>query len=232
MENLNNSNIYHRELRIVAEFTINSVGAVRFPSKVKTQLNQLGVYELDLWEKFFEQYLLGLEGLFTAEYDEDEDEHLVDDLEVDQSQIKLLTGENVEDLNFLNEEIFNNPDLNAVQQTVLDEMKEKNLTTQINTEHDSDSSHPIIEKEALEDETDDVNKPDEPEFSLFVTIVIFFFKRKGKTVVYFTNPFVSPDLTQLIWLNTFDFYSLMQEKFEYFRFFPYHKKISLGLDII
>jgi hypothetical protein len=24
----------------------------------------------------------------------------------------------------------------------------------------------------------------------------------------------------------------MQEKFEYFRFFPYHKKISLGLDII
>jgi len=48
MQNLNSLSIYHRELRIVAEFIVNDIGAVEIPPKVKNQLNQLGIYELDL----------------------------------------------------------------------------------------------------------------------------------------------------------------------------------------
>jgi len=65
----------------------------------------------------------------------------------------------------------------------------------------SDSDNEQLVEYTYNEEYDSENEEesdDEEQFSLYATVVIFFYRRKAKTTVYFTNPFIAPDLTSLI----------------------------------
>jgi len=240
VNNLNNLNILHRELRIVAEFVVSDSGALKIPSKLKTQLNQIGIYELDLWEKFLEQYLSSLEDLFVIHDNDELDSvktHVSDEEQIFYDEDALQFED--EDVDFVAPSVEYKILKNNVYYLVNEEIspsyqQELLVLTDINDQNSlikTDEQFDTIDDDLSEEELDDSTDLHQ-EFTLFVTIVIFFFKRKGKTIVYFTNPFVSPDLTQLIWLNTFDFYCLIENIFERNKFFPYYKKNNYNLNNI
>ena len=75
-------------------------------------------------------------------------------------------------------------------------------------------------------EQEEDQEEDLTEFDLLVTIRILFFRRKSKTLIYFVNPFVSHDLTKIIWLNTYDFYSLLLDKINFIRLVPTYNLLN------